>query len=253
MQEAYLWFLNPAFTAAPIRLAAGLGPRGELRMPFFDLLIPRQHALEAGVEGRGDLRSAFQRRHQQARRLDGRQPVAARFPAQMSIARGPARPEDHALAFQHPGIPPPQRLGLAPGAVEQDHAIDRFEDRALVLGDLALPREGQHLAVGVEIGRLGRPEIKNRPARGVCDGAAQRLGETRLGQPDPDHRGVEMLRGEPCCAERTVLLLRMLQDQQSQAALQRRDAVADAQRQRLLAVRAIGWRFRERRMIVGLV
>src|SRR5205823_13544975 len=58
-----LWFLNPAFTAAPIRLAAGLGPRGELRMLFFDLLIPRQHALEAGVEGRGDLRSAFQRRH----------------------------------------------------------------------------------------------------------------------------------------------------------------------------------------------
>ena len=58
-----------------------------------------------------------------------------------------------------------------------------------------------------------------------------------------------MQRGQPRGAERPVLLLRMLQDQQRDPVLDRRDAVADAQRQRLAAARAFrsgGTRARDR-------
>src|SRR5690348_10152765 len=46
-----------------------------------------------------------------------------------------------------------------------------------------------------------------------------------------------MLRGQPRGAERPVLLLRMLQDQKCDPVIDRRDAIADAERLRLLAMR----------------
>src|SRR5215475_6929259 len=48
-----------------------------------------------------------------------------------------------------------------------------------------------------------------------------------------------MLRGQPRGAERPVLLLRMLQDQKRDAVIDRRNAVADAERRWLLAMRAL--------------
>ena len=66
--------------------------------------------------------------------------------AQLAIARRPLRAENDALAFQHPGIAPPQRLGLAPGAVEQHDAFDIAEDGALVRLDLALAVDRDDLA-----------------------------------------------------------------------------------------------------------
>ena len=48
-----------------------------------------------------------------------------------------------------------------------------------------------------------------------------------------------MLRGQPRGAERPVLLLRMLQDQQRQAIRDRHHLVADAQRKRFKAARTI--------------
>ena len=58
------------------------------------------------------------------------------------------------------------------------------------------------------------------------------------------HRILEMQRGQPRRAERPVLLLRMLQDQQRNPAFDRRDAVANAQRQRLVAARTVRYRLR---------
>jgi hypothetical protein len=46
-------------------------------------------------------------------------------------------------------------------------------------------------------------------------------------------------RGQPRGAKQPVLFLRVLQDQQRDLAFDRRDAVADAQRHRLLAVRTV--------------
>ncbi len=48
-----------------------------------------------------------------------------------------------------------------------------------------------------------------------------------------------MKRGEPRGAEGAVLLLRMLEDQERHLVVDRRDAVADAQRQRFAAVGAL--------------
>src|SRR5579871_3583963 len=48
-----------------------------------------------------------------------------------------------------------------------------------------------------------------------------------------------MLRGEPRGAQRPVLLLRVLQDQQRQPVLEWRDTIADAERSRLQAARTI--------------
>ena len=52
-----------------------------------------------------------------------------------------------------------------------------------------------------------------------------------------------MHRRQPRGAERPVLLLRVLQDQQRDPAIDRRDAVADTQRHRLEAARAVRDRF----------
>src|SRR5690348_5295278 len=98
----------------------------------------------------------LQRSHQHPRSFDRRQPVPAGFPTEAPVTGWLTRTEDHALAFQHPGIAPPQRLGLAPGAVEKDDTFDRLEDRSLAVGHLTLARQRDDLAVGIEIGRLGR-------------------------------------------------------------------------------------------------
>ncbi len=49
-----------------------------------------------------------------------------------------------------------------------------------------------------------------------------------------------MQRGQTCGAEHPVLLLRMLQEQQRNPVFDRRNAVANAQRRRLVAVRTVG-------------
>ena len=53
---------------------------------------------------------------------------------------------------------------------------------------------------------------------------------------------LEVQRGEPGGAELAILLLRVLQDQQRHRVVDTRDALADAQRRRLAAVRAFGIR-----------
>ena len=62
--------------------------------------------------------------------------------------------------------------------------------------------------------------------------------------------------GQPCRAKGAILLLRVLQDHQRNLVIDWRDAVADAERQRLEAMRTFGWRFRLRgglRGIQGLI
>src|ERR1700730_6334211 len=88
------------------------------------LAIARQEALEARSERGLDLGLALEPRQQHGGRLDGREAVAARLAPQPAVARGALGPKHDTLAFEHPGIAPPQRLGLAPGAVEQDDALD---------------------------------------------------------------------------------------------------------------------------------
>src|SRR5882757_6793473 len=127
------------------------------------------------------------------------------------------RAEDDALAFQHPGIAPPQRLGLAPGAVQQHDAFDVFQDGALVVLDLALAVDGDDIAVGLELGDLGRAEIEYRPPAGIGDLPSQRLGKARPRQADLQQRNL---------------------------VLDRRDAVANAQRQGLKAARTVRYRLR---------
>src|SRR4029077_5437399 len=80
----------------------------------------------------------LQPRQQHRRRLDGRQAVGTRFFPEFSIARRTLGAEDDALALQHPRIAPPQRLGLAPGTVEQHDALDIAEYGALARLDLTL-------------------------------------------------------------------------------------------------------------------
>src|SRR5580704_15239560 len=88
------------------------------------LAVARQQALEARSERGLDLGLALEPRQQHGGRLDGREAVAARLAPQPPVARRALGPEHDTLAFEHPGIAPPQRLGLAPGAVEQDDAFD---------------------------------------------------------------------------------------------------------------------------------
>src|SRR5665213_964165 len=117
----------------------------------------------------GDIGSLLKMTEQHRRRLDGGKTVAARLAAQLAVARWLLWAEDHPLAFQHPGVAPPQRLGLAPGAVEQHDALDVFENGALVVLDMALVVDGDDISVGFEISDLGGAEIEHRPARGIMD------------------------------------------------------------------------------------
>ena len=97
----------------------------------------------------------------------------------------------------------------------------------------------------LEVGDLGRAEIEHGPARRIRDRPSQRLRQARPRQSDLQHGILEMQRGQPRRAQRPVLLLRMLQDQQRYPAVDRRDAVANAQRQWLVAVRTVRYRVRD--------
>lgn len=103
----------------------------------------------------------------------------------------------------------------------------------------ALAVDRDDFLVGIEVGDLGRTEIEDRPARRVMDGAAQCLGQAWPGQADFDDRIREMQCCQPRRAERPVLLLRVLQDQELDLVLDRLDGFADAERQRLAAMRAV--------------
>jgi hypothetical protein len=105
--------------------------------------------------------------------------------------------------------------------------------------DFTLSVDRHDLGVGIEIGHLGGAEIEHGPARGIVHLPSQRLGQARPGQADLDHGIFEMHRGQPRGAERPVLLLRVLQDQERYIAFDWLDAVADAQRLRLAAMGAV--------------
>src|SRR5215207_3340645 len=112
--------------------------RRELRHFSLHVAIPRQHAVKAGIERLRDLRPLLEPRQEQSRGLDGGEAVAARLLAELAVARRALRAQNHPLTLQHPRVAPPQRLGLAPGSVEQHDAFDVGEDGALVRLDLAL-------------------------------------------------------------------------------------------------------------------
>src|ERR1044072_2021266 len=94
--------------------------------------VALQHLGEAGVERGLDLGIFLEPRHQHGGGLERGEPVAARLAAQLAVARRPLAREQHAAAFQHPRIAPPHRLGLAPGAVEQDDALDPAQRSVLI-------------------------------------------------------------------------------------------------------------------------
>src|SRR6266568_4408453 len=112
----------------PFALAPAPCPRGRPQ-----IAIARQQALEARVQRGFDLGLAFEPRQQHGGRLDGREAVAARLAPQPAVTGRAPGPEHDALALEHPGIAPPQRLGLAPGAVEQDDALDLAQRLLLVI------------------------------------------------------------------------------------------------------------------------
>src|SRR6185312_767663 len=136
-----------------------------------------------------DLGLAFEPAHQQRRGLDGREALAARLASELAIARGPVRTQHDAPAFQHPGISPPQRLRLAPAAVEQNDAFDLVERRLLIAKRCALSIEQDDIAAWRQLRRARRAEIEHRPAPGI-DGSAEELGETRPGESDLERRAL---------------------------------------------------------------
>src|SRR5512139_1094682 len=208
------------------------------------LAIARQQPLEARVQRGLDLRLALQPRQQHGCRFDGRESVAARLAPQLAVARGPFRPKHDALALEHPAIAPPQRLGLAPGAVEQDDALDFAQRRVLVIDRVAALVHHHDIAFRQDRLGLHRTEIEDRPALRIGR-AAEYLGEARPGQSDLEQCVLEVQRREPRGAELAILLLRVLQDQQRYLVVDWRDALAHAQGPRLEAARTfrvrIGW------------
>ena len=136
--------------------------------------------------------------------------------------------------------------------VEQHDAFDVLQDRALIVLDLALAIDGDDIAIGLKVGDFRRTEIKHRPTRRVVHRPPERLGQARPRQSDFQHRILEMQGGQPRGAERPILLLRMLQDQQRNAVLDRHNAVADTQRRRLVAVRTVGRHLRRNGVDLGL-
>jgi len=149
--------------------------------------------------------------------------------------------ENDAPAFEHPGIAPPQRLGLAPIAVEQHDPLNIVKQRVLIAFRFALAVEHDDLAIGRERGYLGGAEIKDRPALRI-DGAAENLGEARPRQPDLQNGMAEMPDSHAGGAERAVLLLRMLEDEDLDAVVERDDCVARARCRRLALVLVFGVR-----------
>src|SRR5439155_10721688 len=132
--------MSGRFAAAVVPLRLWFGR--ELGQHALCFAIFGQHPFETGMQRLRDIRALLEARKQHRRRLDGGQPVAAWLTAQLAVARRTRRTKDDALAFQHPRIAPPQRLGLAPGAVEQHDAFNVFQDGALVVLDFTLAIDG---------------------------------------------------------------------------------------------------------------
>src|SRR5215475_14526085 len=86
--------------------------------------IPLEQPREAGEQGCFDLRAALEPAERERRRLQRREAFAARLAAELAVERRPARPQHQPLPLQHPRVAPPQCLSLAPGAVEDDDALD---------------------------------------------------------------------------------------------------------------------------------
>src|SRR6185437_13058484 len=121
-------------------------------------------------------------------------------------------------------------------AVEQNDAFDLVERRLLIAKRCALSIEQDDIAAWRQLRRARRAEIEHRPAPGI-DGSAEELGETRPGESDLERRALEVERREARRAERHILLLRMLQDDQLDARVDGRDPGADAERRGLAAAR----------------
>src|SRR5262245_54184454 len=176
-----MWSPNPTRRLTDereARLSPASCPRSRTR-----LAIAREQALEGRVQRGLDLRLALEPRQQHGRRLDGREPVAARLAPQLAVTRRALRPEHDALALGHPGIAPPQRLGLAPGAVEQDDAFYLAQHRALVIDRVAVLVHDHDVAIGQDRRGPDRTEIEDRPALRIGR-SAEDLGEARPGQAD---------------------------------------------------------------------
>src|SRR5262245_35753016 len=151
-----MWSPNPTRRLTDereARLSPAPCPRSRAR-----LAIAREQALEGRVQRGLDLRLAFEPRQQHGRRLEGREPVAAGLAPQLAVARRALRPEHDAPALEHPGIAPPQRLGLAPGAVEQDDAFDLAQRRILVIDRVAVLVHEYDVAIGQARRGLDRSE-----------------------------------------------------------------------------------------------
>ncbi len=223
--------LSGAFAAAVIAL--GFWLRRKLGQHALRIAIFGQHPLKTGVAASRRYPAAFRAGQQHGRRLDGRQAVAARLAAQLAIARRRAGPRMTRWHFSIQALR--HHSALAWLQVPSSSTMPSMSLRMprWLSSSLALAVDGDDIAVGLELGDLRRAEIEHRPARGIVDRPAQRLGKARPRQADLQHRILEMQRGQPRGAERPVLLLRMLQDQQRDLVFDRRDAVADAQRQRL--------------------
>src|ERR1700704_6789717 len=144
------------------------------------LAIAREQALEARIERGLDIGLAFEPRQQHGRRLDGREPVAAGLTPQFAVTRRALGPEHDALALEHPAVAPPQRLGLAPGAVEQDDALDLAQRGILVIDRVAVLVHHHDVATGQNRLGLDRTEIEDRPALRIGL-TAEDLGEARRG------------------------------------------------------------------------
>jgi len=122
------------------------------------------------------------------------------------------RRQHHAPRLEHPGVAPPQGLGLAPGAVEQHRPLDGRQRACLVEQGNALGVERDHLtSLGQGLGSR-RAEMQDRPAFRIGR-PAQRLGQARPRQADAKGGVGEVQRGQPRAAQRLVLLLRVLKDQ----------------------------------------
>src|SRR5579872_1947026 len=138
------------FAAAKIPLSPR--SRCKRRLLALHLLISLQHACKTGVQGAGDLWPSLETRENDRGRFDRGKAVASRLAAKRAVTRWARGSENNSLAFQHPGIAPPQRLGLAPGAIEEHDAFDLAQDGLLILLDLALAIDRDKLVGLIEFG-----------------------------------------------------------------------------------------------------
>ena len=159
-------------------------PRRDRRRATLFVARGNARASDRNLQAGGfNLRALFQPADQHRRRLDRRQPVAARLAPQLAVARRLRRIENDAPALQHPRIAPPQRLGLAPAAVEQHHAFETLQDRLLAILGLALPVDDDD--VGVRQQAQPRAPSRGRGSPSAADRRAVRApwqGSPRTGR-----------------------------------------------------------------------